>query len=138
MIGGWMSRVATGWLVFRLSESDPALMLGVIGFVGQGPAFLLSPFAGVMVDRWNRHRLLIATLRVKWAPTLTDPTPAHTRKDYFLGGANRSLRRSRQTQPSWPRCWPSMIRTLTKLVSTAFSTIPPKTPLRSPPRFLPA
>lgn len=61
MIGGWMSRVATGWLVFRLSESDPALMLGVIGFVGQAPAFLLSPFAGVMVDRWNRHRLLIAT-----------------------------------------------------------------------------
>jgi MFS family permease len=59
LIGTWMTRIATSWLVYRLSGS--ALLLGVVGFAGQIPSFLLAPFAGVLVDRWNRHRLLIAT-----------------------------------------------------------------------------
>jgi MFS family permease len=56
-----MTRVATGWLVFRLSGPDPGFMLGVVGFAGQVPSFFLTPFAGVLVDRWNRHRLLVLT-----------------------------------------------------------------------------
>jgi MFS family permease len=59
LIGTWLTRVATSWLVYRLSGS--ALLLGVIGFCGQIPTFLLGPFAGVLVDRWNRHRLLVVT-----------------------------------------------------------------------------
>src|SRR5438067_13207772 len=59
LIGTWMTRIATSWLVYRLTGS--AWLLGVVGFAGQIPSFLLSPFAGVLVDRWNRHRLLIAT-----------------------------------------------------------------------------
>jgi MFS family permease len=54
-----MTRIATSWLVYRLTNS--ALLLGVVGFAGQIPAFVLAPFAGVIVDRWDRHRLLIAT-----------------------------------------------------------------------------
>ena len=61
LIGTWMTRVATGWLVFRLSGADSALLLGVVGFVGQAPSFFLTPFAGVLVDRWNRHHLLVLT-----------------------------------------------------------------------------
>ena len=61
LIGTWMTRVATGWLVFRLSGPDSAFLLGVVGFVGQVPSFFLTPFAGVLVDRWNRHRLLVFT-----------------------------------------------------------------------------
>src|SRR5438094_2438228 len=61
MIGTWMTRVATGWLVFRLGGPDSAFLLGLVGFAGQLPAFFLGPFAGVLVDRWNRHRLLIVT-----------------------------------------------------------------------------
>ena len=61
LIGTWMTRVATGWLVFRLSGPDSALLLGVVGFAGQVPSFFLMPFAGVLVDRWNRHRLLVLT-----------------------------------------------------------------------------
>src|SRR5437016_1211049 len=63
MIGTWMTRVATGWLVFRLSggEEASAFLLGVVGFAGQIPAFFLAPVAGALVDRWNRHRLLVAT-----------------------------------------------------------------------------
>jgi len=59
MIGTWLTRVATSWLVYRLTKS--ALLLGVVGFAGQIPTFLLAPFAGVLVDRWNRHRILVVT-----------------------------------------------------------------------------
>ncbi len=59
LIGTWMTRIATSWLVYRLTGS--ALLLGIVGFAGQIPSFLLAPLAGVLVDRWNRHRLLIAT-----------------------------------------------------------------------------
>jgi MFS family permease len=59
LIGTWMTRIATSWLVYRLTGS--ALLLGVVGFAGQIPSFLLAPFAGVWVDRWDRHRLLVGT-----------------------------------------------------------------------------
>jgi MFS family permease len=59
LIGTWMQRIAVGWLVYRLTDS--AFLLGLVGFAGQIPAFVLAPFAGVLADRWNRHRLLILT-----------------------------------------------------------------------------
>jgi len=59
LVGSWMTRIALSWLVYRLTHS--ALLLGVVGFAGQIPSFLLAPFAGVLVDRWNRHRLLVVT-----------------------------------------------------------------------------
>src|SRR5581483_5269276 len=59
LIGTWMTRIATSWLVYRLTGS--ALLLGVVGFAGQIPTFLLAPFAGVWVDRLNRHRVLVVT-----------------------------------------------------------------------------
>ena len=59
LIGTWLSRTATGWLVFRLTGS--AWLLGVVGFAGQLPTLILSPVAGVLVDRTSRHRLLLLT-----------------------------------------------------------------------------
>src|SRR2546426_11448411 len=59
LIGTWMTQVATSWLVYRLTKSP--LALGLVGFSGQIPALILTPFAGVWVDRWNRHRVLKAT-----------------------------------------------------------------------------
>jgi MFS family permease len=59
LIGTWMTRVATSWLVYRLTGS--ALLLGTVGFVGQVPTFLLAPFAGVWVDRLNRRNVLLWT-----------------------------------------------------------------------------
>lgn len=59
LIGTWMTRVATSWLVYRLTHS--AFLLGFTSFAGQVPIFFLTPFAGVWVDRWNRHRTLVAT-----------------------------------------------------------------------------
>lgn len=58
LIGTWMQRIAMGWLVYRLTDS--AFLLGVVGFAGQIPGFLVGPFAGVIADRVNRHRMLMA------------------------------------------------------------------------------
>jgi MFS family permease len=59
LIGTWMQQVAMGWLIYRLTHS--AWWLGVIGCCGQLPSFFAAPLAGVLVDRWNRHRLLVVT-----------------------------------------------------------------------------
>ena len=59
LIGTWMQYVAMSWLVYRMTNS--ALMLGVVGFASQIPAFILSPFTGVLADRHNRHKILLFT-----------------------------------------------------------------------------
>lgn len=59
LVGTWITRVATSWLVYRLTGS--LFLLGVVGFAGQIPMLVLAPFTGVLVDRWNRHRLLVVT-----------------------------------------------------------------------------
>ncbi len=59
LIGTWMTRIATAWLVYRLTHN--ALLLGTVSFAGQIPTFLIAPFAGVWVDRLNRRRILVWT-----------------------------------------------------------------------------
>jgi len=59
LVGTWMTRVATSWLVYKLTSS--ALLLGIVGFAGQIPIFLVAPFAGVWVDRLDRRRVLVVT-----------------------------------------------------------------------------
>jgi MFS family permease len=54
-----MTRIATSWLVYRLTGS--ALLLGTVSFAGQIPTFLFAPFAGVWIDRLDRRRLLVWT-----------------------------------------------------------------------------
>jgi MFS family permease len=54
-----MQTVAQAWLIYRLTGS--AALLGLIGFAGQIPVFVLAPLGGVIADRVNRHRVLIAT-----------------------------------------------------------------------------
>jgi MFS family permease len=58
-MGTWMTRLATSWLVYRLTGSP--FLLGVVGFAGQIPTFLLAPSAGVWVDRLNRRNVLLVT-----------------------------------------------------------------------------
>ncbi|HTC75736.1 MAG TPA: MFS transporter, partial [Edaphobacter sp.] len=59
LLGTWMTRLATTWLVYHLTHS--ALLLGVVSFAGQIVSFLLGPFAGVWVERLDRRRLLVWT-----------------------------------------------------------------------------
>ncbi len=69
LVGTWMTRVATGWLVYRLTGS--ALLLGTVSFAGQIPTFLLAPFAGVWVDRWDRRQVLVWTQTLSMVQSLT-------------------------------------------------------------------
>jgi len=59
LIGTWMQQVAMSWLVYSLTNS--ALLLGVVAFSALFCTFILTPFAGVLVDRWDRHRILVVT-----------------------------------------------------------------------------
>jgi MFS family permease len=59
LIGTWISRIAIGWLVYRLTDS--AFMLGLVSFVGLVPTFVLTPLGGVIADRWSRRRVLLCT-----------------------------------------------------------------------------
>ncbi|MFT4111772.1 MFS transporter [Silvibacterium sp.] len=59
LVGSWITRVATTWLVYRLTHS--ALLLGVVGFCGQITSFLLGPLAGAWVERMPRRELLLWT-----------------------------------------------------------------------------
>lgn len=59
LIGTWMTRLATSWLVWRLTHSE--LLLGIVGFAGQILTFLLAPFAGVWIERMDRRKLLVWT-----------------------------------------------------------------------------
>src|ERR1035437_4022540 len=59
LIGTWIQRITVPWLVYRLTGS--VFLLGLVGFAGQIPTFLMSPFAGVLIDRWNRHKILVVT-----------------------------------------------------------------------------
>lgn len=59
LIGTWMQQVALSWLVYITTESP--FWLGMVTFCGQLPTFFLAPVAGVVVDRVNRHRLIVVT-----------------------------------------------------------------------------
>jgi len=58
-----MQQIAMSWLVYRVTGS--ALLLGVVGFASQIPTFVLAPVAGVLADRWSKHRVLV------WTQTLS-------------------------------------------------------------------
>jgi MFS family permease len=59
LIGTWMQTIAQAWLVYRITGSS--LLLGVVGFAGQIPIFILSPLGGLAADRWNRQKIVIGT-----------------------------------------------------------------------------
>ena len=59
VIGTWLTRFAIAWMAYRLTGSP--LILGLVGFFSQAPTSVIAPFAGVLVDRWDRHRTIIVT-----------------------------------------------------------------------------
>ncbi len=67
LVGTWLSMIASSWLVYRLATAEgrpAALLLGLVAFAGQIPMFVLTPITGVWIDRWSRHKILIATQSV--------------------------------------------------------------------------
>src|SRR5208283_4322213 len=58
-IGTWMQIVAQGWLIYRLSHSP--FLLALDQFLGGIPIFLFSLIGGVIADRIERRRILLAS-----------------------------------------------------------------------------
>ena len=67
-IGNWVQLIATSWLVFRLSEST--LMVGLSAFTLQIPLLIITPFAGVLIDRLNVRKILFATNALAMAQSI--------------------------------------------------------------------
>jgi MFS family permease len=59
VIGTWLTKFAIAYETYELSHS--AFVLGLVAFASQAPTAVISPLAGVLVDRWNRHRVLVVT-----------------------------------------------------------------------------
>jgi MFS family permease len=59
LIGSWMETLAMSWLVYRLTGS--ALLLGTVAFCSQIPAFIVSPFAGITAEKYDKRKILIIT-----------------------------------------------------------------------------
>lgn len=59
MMGTWVQTIALSWFIYGMTGS--ALSLGIVGFLSQIPVFFITPFAGVLIDRWNRYYVLIVT-----------------------------------------------------------------------------
>jgi len=64
-IGTWMQIVAQGWLIYRLSHS--AFLLALDQFLGGIPIFLFSLIGGVIADRVERRRILLASQYLQMA-----------------------------------------------------------------------
>lgn len=69
LIGTWIQQLAVSWLVYKMTNS--VFLLGLVGFASQLPIFVLSPFAGVWSDRFNRHRILVLTQALSLIQALT-------------------------------------------------------------------
>ena len=68
-VGTWMQIVAQAWLVYDLSKSG--FLLGLDMFLGGIPIFLFSLFGGVIADRFERRRVLLASQWVQMASAFT-------------------------------------------------------------------
>ena len=59
LVGYWIQQIAVAWLVYKLTGS--ATLLGVLSFAANVPVLLLAPIAGIWADRFNLHRMMLAT-----------------------------------------------------------------------------
>ncbi len=56
-VGIWIQNVAISWVVYSLTKSP--FMMGGILFINTLPLFIVTPFAGMVIDKFNRHKLLL-------------------------------------------------------------------------------
>ena len=69
ILGTWVQNVAMSWLVYRLTGS--AALLGLTAFLAQAPQLLVSPLAGLFIDRFDRRRLFLGIQALMIAQALT-------------------------------------------------------------------
>ena len=77
LIGTWLTRFATVWMTYRLTHSG--ILLGLVAFFGQAPSSVIAPLAGVLVDRWDRRRVIVVTQVAAMPPKKTKPKASSKR-----------------------------------------------------------
>jgi len=60
-IGTWMQRTAQDWIVLTELTDNDAVAVGITMSLQLGPQLLLVPWSGLIADRFDRRKLLIAT-----------------------------------------------------------------------------
>jgi len=68
LVGAWIQQVALGWLIYSITQS--ALMLSIAVFLAQIPMLFVTPFAGVVTDRFDKRHILIFTQSAQMALAL--------------------------------------------------------------------
>jgi MFS family permease len=68
VMGTWAQKVAQAWLVLELTDSGT--LLGVTVAVQQVPSLLLTPFGGLLADRFDKRRILLVTGILSMIPAL--------------------------------------------------------------------
>ncbi len=59
LIGTWMQNIAQPWLAYSLTKS--AFLLSLIGTLQFTPVLLFSLFAGIIIDKYSKKKILILT-----------------------------------------------------------------------------
>lgn len=63
----WLIQLNLSWVIYSISKSP--LKLGILGFLVDLPLLILLPFAGLLADRFNRRRMIIAAIFIWFIPT---------------------------------------------------------------------
>jgi MFS family permease len=69
LVGTWMQNVAQPWLAYTMTKS--AFMLGLVGAIQYMPVLLFSLFAGVLIDRFPKKKILLFTQSASLVVTMT-------------------------------------------------------------------
>ncbi len=59
LCGSWIQNIAMSWLVYSLTNS--VFLLTAVTFLNLLPSFVLTPFSGVLSDRFNKYRIILTT-----------------------------------------------------------------------------
>jgi MFS family permease len=60
-IGTWMQRTAQDWLVYDILTAQDAAAMGIVMALQLGPQLLMAPWSGLIADRFDRRKILMAT-----------------------------------------------------------------------------
>jgi MFS family permease len=69
LIGTWIQQIALSWLVYRTTGSG--FLLGLVAFCSQIPMLIFVPLAGLLSDRYDRRKLMIAAYALAAVQALT-------------------------------------------------------------------
>ena len=90
-VGTWMGRVAQDWLVLTVLTDHSATALGLVTGLQFLPFLVLAPFAGMIVDRFPKRRILFMTQTALLLTAMEGFTPEDA--GYLIGAQPNEVER---------------------------------------------